>query len=255
MQLKREETRGSRRHVLDWLESPRFLEELNGCLRGTGAVVRPDDRWMPAGWNAPEEARLERFGPEHLPEAGDWGALLRWWLKYPTRANTPNWDLASTCRVGSRRGLLLVEAKAHSFEMSMSGKTLSQKATDRSRANDTRIREAIQQASAALAGAVPGVALSASREYQLANRVAHAWWLATQGIPTVLIYLAFLNDTRMRDLGEPLKDEEDWRGWFGVHSRGILPSDFAERWIDCGSAGMYLALRVRDMPIGYGRVG
>jgi hypothetical protein len=130
---------------------PHFREELNDLLKDTSAVVGPSDSWMPTGWNAPQEARLERFGPDRLPEATDWAKLVRWWLEYPTGANTPNWDLAATGRVGGRRGLVLVEAKAHSFEMSMGGKSLRPDASQRSRANDTKIRNAIDEASRALA--------------------------------------------------------------------------------------------------------
>lgn len=36
-----------------------------------------------------------------------------WWLEVVPRANTPNWDIASTCRINGKRGVLLVEAKAH----------------------------------------------------------------------------------------------------------------------------------------------
>ena len=64
----------------------------------------------------PAEPRLDypwgpRFLPDPLPQQ-----LKEWWLKRPLRANTPNWDLVSTCKIAGRDGLLLIEAKAHDRE-------------------------------------------------------------------------------------------------------------------------------------------
>jgi hypothetical protein len=51
--------------------------------------------------------------------------LLAWWLG-PARSSgtTPTIDIASTCTVGGRRGLLLIEAKAHDNELERAGKPL-----------------------------------------------------------------------------------------------------------------------------------
>jgi hypothetical protein len=251
MILARHATRGSRRHLLDWVEAPTFINEINDLVAPAGARIDRSDAWGPNGWHDAREPRLETFGPRHLPEALDWSQLLRWWLVHSARANTPNWDLAATCTVEGRRGLVLVEAKAHSFELGMSGKTLRTDASERSRDNHERIRDAIAEAGQALTASVPGVHISASRTYQLANRIAHAWWLAKHGIPTVLVYLAFLNDERMVDIGEPIRSQEDWSRWFEIHARGVVPAEFADRWIDCGEAGMYFTLASLSMPRGY----
>jgi hypothetical protein len=220
-------------------------------LEATGAVVTERDNWMPRGWTNPTEARLETFGPAALPGTVDWRQLSRWWLKHPGGANTPNWDFAASCQLGSRRGLVLIEAKAHTFEMGMSGKTLRKTASVKSRENHSRICAAIAEASRGMGASVPDVSFSASRGYQLANRLAHVWWLADRGIPTVLLYLAFLNDERMQDVGDPIRDPDDWRKWFAIHSHGALPEDAKERWITCGSGSFFLGLRTRDMPKGY----
>ena len=39
--------RGSRKHVLDWVQSPQFRTELNEMLKPTGAVTNATDRWIP----------------------------------------------------------------------------------------------------------------------------------------------------------------------------------------------------------------
>src|SRR3990172_465356 len=252
MKLLRETCRGSRRHVLDWVELPSFQRELNAMLEPTGARISDSDSAMPTGWSNPKEARLETFGPRYMPDAAPWASLLKWWLRNPTGANTPNWDLAATCRIRERRGLVLVEAKAHSFEVSTSGKRIRSDASSRSKENHIQITNAIEQAREALAAQEPGVGISTKSSYQLSNRVAHAWWLAHHGIPVVLVYLAFLNDERMADQGLPIKDDQDWRRWFWSHARESLPESFGERWLSCGPASLFLALRARDMPVGYG---
>ena len=131
--LVREKTLGSRRHVLDWVESPRFRAEFNDVLKPTGAVVGPTDHVLPVGWEDAREARLETFGPDFLPTAVDWQALTQWWLKYPTGANTPNWDIAATCKLRGQSALVLVEAKAHGLELAHSGKSLSRDASSLAR--------------------------------------------------------------------------------------------------------------------------
>ena len=66
-----------------------------------------------------DEPRLDRDCGFLAP--GDQAQLRDWWLAVKGGANTPNWDLASTCRVEGKRGLLLVEAKAHTRELSDAG--------------------------------------------------------------------------------------------------------------------------------------
>ena len=123
LQLERERTNGSRRHMLDWVsDQTRFISEMSGFIDGTGAVLTLEDRWLPKGWSNAREARLETFAPDVLQEPAIGRDLRAYWLKHPRRANTPNWDLASTCTVDGRRGLLLVEAKAHRSELHESGR-------------------------------------------------------------------------------------------------------------------------------------
>src|SRR5207342_2320611 len=102
-------------------------------------------------------------------------ALTTWWLKVPQHANTPNWDLVSTCRMDGRRGLVLVEAKAHAGEMHNSGKPHGHPE------NDDAIAAAIAEANSAL-GPATGWNLSHETNYQLCNRVAWAWKVASLGV-------------------------------------------------------------------------
>ncbi|HEY6267088.1 MAG TPA: hypothetical protein VIX11_02230 [Candidatus Acidoferrum sp.] len=90
--------------------------------------VEARDFWMPSPllnangeWdaNSVEEAKLgdsigesrNFFSPDQREE------VTRWWLAVRERANTPNWDIASSCTIDEKPGLLLVEAKAHRAEL------------------------------------------------------------------------------------------------------------------------------------------
>ena len=77
--------------------------------------------------------------------------LKTWWLAVTGRgkgARTPNWDIASTCAVRDKPGLLLIEAKAHSNELDSDGKSLRSSASPNSIKNHERIGLAITEAAA-----------------------------------------------------------------------------------------------------------
>lgn len=129
-------------------------------------VISAADHWLPYGkpvllangqWDTKpaREARagelisLLPFRKERQEEIKK--ELLAWWLAAPhSRANTPNWDIASTCHINGQPGLLLVEAKAHAAELDAAGKHFSEKSN---RQNHEKIGLAIEQANAALAAA------------------------------------------------------------------------------------------------------
>ena len=71
---------------------------------------------MPEGFDQVEEAQLHRAPRLLTPQ--DCKALGDWWLVVQSDdSRTPNWDIASTCTVDGRKGVLLVEAKAHNQEL------------------------------------------------------------------------------------------------------------------------------------------
>jgi hypothetical protein len=114
--------RGSRKHVLDWVERPDFLPELLGLVLPLVAKVTPSSKWMPRSYREPDEAQLEDFGPLCDRARGAWGPLRRWWLQHEEGANTPNWDIALWCELEGKPGLILVEAKANKRELKAEGK-------------------------------------------------------------------------------------------------------------------------------------
>lgn len=201
----------------------------------TGAVVRAGDTWRPRSRQDPAEARLEKFGPWALPDAIDWRGVRTWWLAHSRGANTPNWDVAASCSVGGRPGIILMEAKANRRELNPGGKSWfagrsadaawaqTERPSLRSRENHARIGAAISEARDALRPRFPELAISRDTHYQLSNRVAFAWRLASLGLPTVLVYLGFTGDEGIRDVGEPFADAGAWADVFAEYAGGFSP--------------------------------
>lgn len=239
--------RGSRKHVLDWVDQTTFADDLARLVRPVDVALDADSIWMPRGHLHPDEARLETFGPKAFPNSGAWSALCDWWLMRKRGANTPNWDIAASCKIEDVLGLILVEAKANIPELGISGKRLDLKASSASTENHVRIGQAISEANDALRATFPDIAISRDSHYQLANRVAFAWKLATLGVPTVLVYLGFLGDQGIADAGSPFDSEKHWREVFHEHTRKIIPVTMLEKRHDVGPAPFWILLRSRQV--------
>lgn len=240
--------RGSRKHILDWVSSePRsFVAGLNDLLGGTAAVSVEADRWMPEGNGNDREARLDLLDEAYVPD-GVRKALTDWWLVHKGGANTPNWDLLSTATIAGRRGLVLVEAKANCAELKVDGKVLADDASVHSRENHDRIRAAIEEARNGLNAIVPGVRIDIGTHYQLSNRLAFAWKLASLGVPNVLVYLGFTGDLGIVDAGEPLQSEEHWSEVFMRHPSPVLPPEIFNRPHLCDKSSMQIIIRARPV--------
>jgi hypothetical protein len=81
----------------------------------------------------------------------------------------------------------------------------------------------MSEASLGLKDTMDGWNLSHDSHYQLANRFAWAWKLASMGVPVVLVYLGFLGAAEMKDRGEPFADYADWSRIVLEHSQNIVP--------------------------------
>jgi hypothetical protein len=237
--------RGSRKHVLDWSSRPTFAAELRRLVDPIGCEISTASEWMPRGYAAPDEARLETFGPRVMPTSEAWITLRKWWLAHERGANTPNWDIAMSCEIEGKQGLILVEAKANVPELGASCKSFTAEEESPSGENHRQIGAAIDEARAALRELGTPTSITRDTHYQLSNRVAFAWKLASLGIPTVLVYLGFLGDDGIKDAGPPFTDEAHWRGVFGAYAHGIVPESTFERRIDCGAAPFWLLVRSR----------
>jgi hypothetical protein len=181
------------------------------------AEVNARISYYPKGEAFPDEAKLgETLGL--LPSNEDRKNVTDWWLAVTRGANTPNWDIASTCTVGSRPGLILVEAKAHTGELGSGG------GGAKNVQNEARIRDAIAEASQNLNRISPGWNLTVGSHYQLCNRFAWAWRVASLGVPVILVYLGFLNVTDMPGY-KVFRTTEEWTEAMHNHAEGIVPRD------------------------------
>jgi hypothetical protein len=212
------------------------------------ATVEEAGNWLPKGFRHPAEAKLgETLDPEFLN--GDQREFVTgWWLAVQKKANTPNWDIASRCRIEGRPGLLLVEAKAHRGELSVTGK--DDPDGENGERNHEKIAEAIKGAEQGLNGVLPGWALSRDSHYQLCNRFAWAWKLASMGVPVVLVYLGFLNAWDMDDGSRTLfKTPDDWRGSLLKHAAGVVPEAAWEQRLDVGGTPLIPIIRSAEVEV------
>jgi len=239
--------RGSRKHILDWVKQSCFVKELNDLLHSTNVVVDAEsDHWMPNA-NDPTEARLECEEGKRLLPNGDFAdQLARWWLVHPRGANTPNWDLAASCTIRGRKGLVLVEAKAHKGELDWGSKALDRNASPDSKENHQRIGEAIEEARHYLNQVLGGtVAISRDDRYQFSNRVAYAWELASLGVPVVLVYLGFIGDEYFNS--DYFRDANHWRRAMGDYMQDLVPHSLPDMEVDCGQATFRLIISSRKV--------
>ena len=228
--FKKEELRGSRLRCLMLTSGSRAqTTKLLQRLVNPVAQVRGQDTYMPRAFLQPDEAKLGT-APDFL-SPGDRETLTDWWLKVRRNANTPNWDIVSECVVEGSRGLLLVEAKGHDTELKTAGKNPSSNSE-----NHERIGAAIEEANNRLNAILPGWSLSRDSHYQLSNRFAWAWKVASLGTPVVLIYLGFQNADEMRDIGKPFTSAKEWEDCLRAHCDKIVPAQAWETPLDvCGT--------------------
>ena len=219
---------------------PKKVAERLTKLVGDYGEVSASDYWLPKGFCDTQEAQLDKTC-KLLLKQDERDKLRDWWLAVPRNANTPNWDIASTCTVRGNKGLLLVEAKAHTQELNEAakGKGLSKQATANSRRNHVRIGAAIQEANIALADQT-GLSWALSHEcrYQMSNRFAWSWKLAELGYPVILVYLGFLKAeemktgifgnhanwaSRVKEHSNPLFPEKIWNNERKIHGQLFVP--------------------------------
>jgi hypothetical protein len=238
--------RGSRKHILDLLERKDFLEVFNNLLRNSGAAVSGDDVYNPKGNANPEEMELRDFGPKYLADLIDWSMIRKWWPGYP--AKSPQWDLLITCTIEGKKGIVLVEAKAHEAELKWEGKPLEEDASPESICNHQQIGESIAEACRGLNEKIPGINIQRDSRYQVANRVAFAWKLAQCGMHAVWLYLGFYGDSGISDVGVPFRDNDHWQRVMGACIQSILPQSFPGTRIEFESAGS-MEMLVRSLSI------
>lgn len=218
LEFRKRDFKGSRlRCLLLTSNKPNCVASFLNDLVAPYASVTSADHWAPRGFLEAKEARLGET-PDFLSEP-ERTELTQWWLAQPGRANTPNWDLVSTCRINDRVGLLLIEAKAHEGELA------DDACTAKNVANLQRIKSALAQAAAAWNTLSKGFVFSVDSHYQFSNRFAFAWKIASMGRPVVLLYLGFLKAGEMSRGRVLLQDHAQWRRCVIAGSEGIIPEE------------------------------
>jgi hypothetical protein len=196
---------------------------------------------MPQGFENVAEAQLHR-DLDLLPDDTYGRALKSWWLAESSlTAVTPNWDIASSCTIDGRKGLLLVEAKAHHAELKADDPCSS-----RNESNFKQIRQAIREANTALNKVRPGWSLTHEHHYQICNRFAWSWKLASLGVPVALVYLGFL---RACEMPAPLADEQSWNMAVRRYSQNVVPDNVWGNTIFVDGVPIYPLIRTREIPL------
>ena len=234
-------TRGSQPRCIRLTDGGRFAENLTSVVKHPSVIVSPSDICRPQGHRRPGEVQLDKPDGTTLVPQEIVDALREWW---PRSGTSPTWDIASTCTINGQRGLLLAEAKAHAAEL----------ITDPTRA----CGKSREQIVAALAEANDGLrgltgedwALSADdHRYQIANRIAWSWKLATVGMPTVLVYLGFLNADDMRDQGPLFMTLADWDDHLREHCTRMVPPSCWNRTFDVDGTPLMFLIRACTQPL------
>mgnify|MGYP001224397025 CR=1 FL=1 len=196
--------------------------------------------YYPKGLNEANEYRFSMS--DGLIDESKRKNLIKWWLGIDceTDKQTPNWDFVCTARIDGIDGLILVEAKAHRDELYKKDPC---KAGQESR---TVISTAIQLAQAGLRKDHPDIRFDMDYSYQISNRLAWGWKLASLEIPVILIYLGCLECAEM-DHGSYriLRKSEDWKrlvmNYPGKKRGGSWATIPAKIWNSC--------IRVNDTPL------
>ena len=96
---------------------------------------------------------------------------------------------------------------------------------------------------------IPGWNLSTESHYQLSNRFAWNWKLASLGVPVVLVYLGFLNANEMEHRGKTFSSFEDWKACMKTHAADIVPDKAWGATLDINGAAMRAVLCAREVKL------
>lgn len=219
-----------------------------------------NDCWMPRGLPVEQAGGGWDLSPTKEPKLGeakgilpstDRSALTAWWLEVIKGANTPNWDIAGTCSIRGVKGLLLIEAKAHEWELRKeeAGKS-GPDASEGSRRNHARIGAAIEEGRIGLESATSASwRISRDSHYQMSNRFAWSWKLAELGYPVVLVYLGFLSALEMADRGAPLTSHRHWEHLVAKHSEHLCPAAIWGQSIEVNGRSIVALVRSVEQPL------
>jgi hypothetical protein len=258
--LREKQRTGSkpRCHLLTDGTASEVANRLTAIIQPWGEVSAAD-AWMPEGFSRLEEAQLHK-AYRLIPDPARRRALRDWWLAVSRGDNTttPNWDVASTCTVRGTPGLLLIEAKAHDYELRKEecGKSVpvddSRDEPSNSQRNHQQIAACIQDVTRSLSEQtrLPWH-LSTDSHYQMSNRFAWSWKLTELGIPVILVYLGFLNCDEMHDPPTTFafSCREDWERVVKAHNLSLFPECVWNKKCDVNRQAFIPLIRTYDQAL------
>ena len=102
--LLKKDLRGSkfRYLMLTSLPDSHVASVLSSLVPPVAVIDKSKHHWVPGGFLNPREAKLGECPAFLTPEIRE--LLTSWWLVNREGANTPNWDIVSTCSVEGKRG-------------------------------------------------------------------------------------------------------------------------------------------------------
>jgi hypothetical protein len=151
------------------------------------------------------------------------------------------------CEVEGQPGVILIEAKANRPELSEAGMRLDHRPSQHSLENRERIGQAISEARVALCDTLPGICIDRDRHYQMSNRLAFAWKLASVGVPVVLLYIGFVGDHGIADVGQPFESSEEWDRIFRSHLTAVCPASILDGPVRTHKAPFWVLSRSRHV--------
>ena len=249
------DSRGSRPRCVLITDGRReeVAQRLTGLIDVADVRVDPDDLWMPWGkpimlqdgkWDRSPASEAELDKAESLLPNDAKVQLKDWWLVAGRNPRTPSWDIASTCSIDGKQGLLLIEAKAHVAELAPK----SDRCGSSNDENRAQIAKAISEANEGLNIATEGPwNLSRDHHYQLSNRFAWAWKLASLDVPVVLVYLGFLNSQDMAGQ-ELFRSLEAWEQHVKEYGEGVVDNGSWGQRLNIGGTPFLPIIRTYDQP-------
>ena len=237
---------GSRKKILDLIESPTYLKDINAMIKSAKAKVESTDKFLPLSKNKPKKPNLNNFLAANYSKEMS-AEFLNWWLKHPgPSAITPMFDIISTCTIDGKKGILLVEGRVNTGELFYNSikKILSNLHTDNVMANQVSVENAINEANTSISKTVKDIKLSTENCYQLSSRITEAWWLASKGIPVVLLYVGFLNYEKLSYKTHKIfTTDAEWQDLFKKHTEKVGVDKLLEKSVNCGAASFTTIVR------------
>lgn len=224
------EHKGSKKHILELIDSNDFITTMNSILNPYDAVFIDTKMMQPKGKKDEKECGLQSFInnnklTERFPTLTDFD-FNTWWK--PSGGKAPTWDMISLCQLNGKEAILLVEAKAHKSEFNRSGKRqLKENASEGSKINHSNIETRIKEACDNLNTKNNGFKISIAKHYQLSNRVAFAWQLQQLNVPVVLLYLGFTGDDYFKT--DFFEDHTHWEEEFTKYIKDVIPVNFINK--------------------------